>query len=132
MRTLVTISLSFLVFFQSVGIGVSDVFLLTDLVEHAKYHYEEYGDDAFAFFEKHYGVLKDEHQKIHQEEKSQHENLPFQHVNCNHLLAEVVVFGYEFSLKKSVVSYAASPHFYYQDLYSFIERASIFQPPKTA
>ena len=58
MKTLFAISLSLLVFFQSVGIGISDVFMLTDLVEHAKFHSEEYGDDFFAFFDKHYGALK--------------------------------------------------------------------------
>ncbi len=111
---------------------MSDVFMLNDLVEHAKFHSEEFGDDFFTFFEKHYGDLKTEHQKSHQDEKSQHENLPFQHNHCNHLLAEVIVMGYEFPFEKSVVTYTANPHFYYQDLYYFLERASIFQPPKIA
>lgn len=132
MKTIVAISLSFLVFFQSVGFGMADIFTLNDLVEHAKYHSEEYGDDFLTFFQKHYGELKAEHQKSNNEEKSQHEKLPFQHNNCIHLLAEVVVIDYEFPLEKSVVSYMVNPHFYYQDLYSFLERASIFQPPKIA
>lgn len=132
MKTIVAISLSFLVFVQSVGFGMSDIFMLKDLVEHANFHSKEYGDDYFTFFEKHYGNLKGEHQKKHQEEKSQHEKLPFQHNNCNHLIGEVIVFGYEFHLEKSTVSYTADPHFYYQDLYSFLERASIFQPPRLA
>lgn len=106
--------------------------MLNDLVEHANYHSEEFGDDFFTFFEKHYGDLKTEHQKNDEKGKSQHENLPFQHNHCNHLLAEVIVLSYEFPLEKSVVSYTANPHFYYQDLYSFLERASIFQPPKIA
>ncbi|MGB3343912.1 MAG: hypothetical protein WBA61_08375 [Aequorivita sp.] len=132
MKIIVAISLSFLVFFQSVGFGVADIFMLTDLVEHVKYHSEEYGDDFLTFFQKHYGELKSEHQKSHKEEKSQHEKLPFQHNNCNHLLAEVIVGSYEFQLEKSIVSYTATPHFYYQDLYSFLERVSIFQPPQLA
>lgn len=132
MKTIVAISLSFLVFFQSVGIGMADIFTLNKLVEHAQYHSEEFGDDLFTFFQKHYGELKAEHQQNHKEEKSQHEKLPFQHNNCNHLLAGAVVIGYEFTLEKTVVSYTVNPHFYYQDLYSFLERASIFQPPKIA
>lgn len=132
MKIIVAISLSFLVFFQSVGFGVADIFMLTDLVEHVKHHSEEYGDDFLTFFQKHYGELKAEHQKSHKEEKSQHEKLPFQHNNCNHLLAEVIVSSYEFQLEKSIVSYTATPHFYYQDLYSFLERVSIFQPPQLA
>ena len=111
---------------------MSDIFMLTDLVEHAQFHSEEYGDDFFTFFEKHYGDLKAEHQKTHKEEKSQHEKLPFQHNSCNHLVADVIVIDYVFTLEKAVVSYTANPHFYYQDLYSFLERSSIFQPPKIA
>lgn len=111
---------------------MSDIFMMTDLVEHAKYHSEEYGDNFFTFFEKHYGDLKTEHQKSNKEERSQHEKLPFQHNSCNHLLAEVVVIDYVFPLEKTVVSYTADPHFYYQNLYSFLERVSIFQPPQIA
>lgn len=132
MKTIVAISLSLLVFVQSLGFSISDIFMINDLVEHAKYHSEEFGDDFFTFFEKHYGDLKTEHQKTHKDEKSQHEKLPFQHNHCNHLLAEVIVIGYEFPLGKSIVYYTADPHFYYKNLYSFLERASIFQPPKIA
>lgn len=132
MKTIVAISLSFLVFFQSVGIGISDIFMMRNLMEHARYHSEEFGDDFFTFFEKHYGDLKTEHQRDHQEEKSQHEKLPFQHNNCNHLVAEVVIFAYNFPLEKCGISHTTNPHFFYQDLYSYLERVSIFQPPKTA
>ncbi len=132
MKIIVAISLSFLVFIQSVGLGLADVFMLKDLVEHVQFHSEEYGDDFFTFFEKHYGDLKTEHQNTHNGEKSPHEKLPFQHNNCNHLLAEVIMVGYQFPIEKSVGIYTANPHYYYQDLYSFLERASIFQPPKIA
>ncbi|HLV91627.1 MAG TPA: hypothetical protein VKX34_00780 [Aequorivita sp.] len=132
MNILISISLSLLVFFQSIGFGVADIFMMSDLVEHAKYHSEEYGDDFLTFFEKHYGELRAEHQQNQKEEKSQHEKLPFQHNSCNHLMAEVIVIGYEFPLKKSVVTSTVNQHFYYQDLYSFLERASIFQPPQFA
>lgn len=132
MKTIITLSLSFLVFFQGVGLGVSDVFMLTGFVEHAKFHSEEYGDDFFIFIEKHYGALKTEHHKTHQKEKSQHEKLPFQHNSFNHNLSEIVLINYEFALNRAISSFTTKHHFYYQDLYSFLERASIFQPPKIA
>lgn len=132
MKILISISLSFLVFFQSVGLGVADIFMMADLVEHAQFHSEEYGDDFLTFFEKHYGELRTEHQQNQKEEKSQHEKLPFQHTSCNHLMAEVILISYEFPLEKLVVSSTVNPHFYNQDLYSFLERASIFQPPQFA
>lgn len=132
MKAVLVISLSLLVFFQSVGIGVSDLFMLSELIEHAKYHSEEYGDDFFTFFEKHYGDLKLEHQKTNTEERAQHEKLPFQHNNVNHLLSEVVVPFYQLSLKKSVSLYDSKKLFYYKDLYSFLQKGSIFQPPQFA
>ena len=115
-----------------VGISISDILMLKDLVEHVKYHSEEHEDDLTTFFEKHYGSLKEEHQKTNKEEKSQHEKLPFQHNSTNHLLVDLLVFDYGFPLTKPVNSYIANSHFYYQDLYSFLERTSIFQPPKIA
>lgn len=129
MKTLVAISLSFLIFFQSVGFGIDDMFMLRDLTEHFKCHSEKYGDSVFDFFQKHYGSLQKEHSK---EEDSHHENLPFQHHNCQHLVAEVILVAYEFPFKKSVVNTMAKPHFFYKDLYSFLENSPIFQPPQLA
>lgn len=132
MKMLVSISLSLIVFFQSVGVNISDVLMVNDLVEHAKYHAEEYGDDFTAFFEKHYGSLKAEHQASNSHKDSPHEKLPFQHNNCNHLLPEVVVIAYDFMIEKAVITAEIKPDFYYQNPYSFLERASIFQPPRVA
>jgi len=130
MKTLVAISLSLIVFSQSVGIGISDVLMVNDLLEHAKYHAQEYDDDFSSFFEKHYGALKSEHQKSNNHHP--HEKLPFQHNNCNHLLTEVVVIAYDFVIEKSVISAEVKPDVYYQNPYSFLERVSIFQPPRAA
>ncbi|MDX1783225.1 MAG: hypothetical protein R3361_03620, partial [Aequorivita vladivostokensis] len=85
MKTILAISLSFLVLVQSAGLGVNDILLLGRFVEHAEYHSENYGDDFFNFVEKHYGSLKMEHQKNHNEEDEEHEELPFQHISCHHL-----------------------------------------------
>lgn len=132
MIRLLAIFLSLSVFSQSVGIVVSDFFMLKDLIEHANFHSEKYGDNFLTFFEKHYGALKAEHQEEHQEEKPQHEKLPFQHNNCNHKLSEVVVVGYDFPIKNTLVSYASEHHFHYKNLYHFLESVPIFQPPKIA
>ncbi|MFB9055695.1 hypothetical protein ACFFU9_02980 [Mariniflexile ostreae] len=131
MKTLTTILLSCLVLFQSAGISISDTFKLIDLVEHTKYHSQEYGDDCFTFFEKHYGALKTSHQKNHKEEKSQHERLPFQHINANHSSFEVVVMSYEFYLDTPILTLISNSHFYYQNLYSYLKRPSVFQPPQS-
>ncbi|MBK5214320.1 MAG: hypothetical protein JJE55_11745 [Flavobacteriaceae bacterium] len=132
MKTLIAISLSFLVFFQSAGLGVTDIFLFGRFVEHAEYHSENYGDDFFTFYEKHYGSLKAEHQKNYNEEKQEHEELPFQHISCHHVLTDVVLVPYEIPILRGEIFIQHSHTFYYQNLYSSLEKVSIFQPPKFA
>ena len=132
MKKVVIILISLLVFFQSMGVNIADVYLLKDLLEHVQYHSEDIGDDFLMFFQKHYGDLKAEHHNNNKEEKSQHEKLPFQQNKCNHLLTEIVVLDYGVLLEKPLFSYTANSHFYYQDLYSSLERDSIFQPPQIA
>lgn len=131
-KIIITISLSFLVFFQSVGIGMADIFLLGRFVQHAEYHSENYGDDFFTFFEKHYGSLKTDHQKNHKEEKQEHEQLPFQHVSCHHVLNDVVLETFEIPILKAEINTLPLHTFHYQNLYASLEKVAIFQPPKSA
>jgi|SRR5690554_5038544 len=132
MKILVAIFLSFLISFQSVGIGISDLFMLNELIDHVDFHAEEHGDDFFDFFEKHYGSLKAEHEQTHQEEKAQHQKLPFQHYNLAHISSAVIINGYEFYFKKPLETVFVQHNSYYLSLYSFVESISIFQPPQKA
>lgn len=132
MKTIVAISLSLLVLFQSAGLCVSDFFMLKDLIEHAEYHSEEYGDNFFTFFEKHYGSLKTEHQEQENQEQTQHEKLPFQHTTSHQLLIEGIVSDYEVNLNKAAKFYRVKPNFYYENHYSFLKTTSILQPPQHA
>ncbi|KJJ39063.1 hypothetical protein [Aequorivita vladivostokensis] len=132
MKSLFAISFSLLVVFQSVGFGMQDIFLLGRLVQHAEYHSKNYGDDFFNFVEKHYGSLKMEHQKNHNEEDEEHEELPFQHISCHHLSTDVVLVPFEISIVKVEIHARQSHTFHYQNLYSSLEKFSIFQPPKFA
>jgi hypothetical protein len=131
-KTIIAISLSFLVFFQSAGLGMSDIFLLGRFVEHAQYHSENYGDDFLTFFEKHYGSLKTDHQKNHKEEEQEHQELPFQHISCHHVLTDVVLVPFEIPIVKVEINKKQLHAFHYQNLYSSLEKFSIFQPPKFA
>lgn len=132
MKVIVTISISILIFFQSVGLGASDILMLKNLVEHAQYHSETYGDDFRTFIKKHYGSLKKKHQKEHKGEKSEKEKLPFQHNCFHHLMNEVTLMAYEFPFKEPVISPTANINFHYENLYSSFEKHSIFQPPEYA
>ena len=78
MIRLTSILLSSLMLLQSLHFGVADLMQLDDLLEHARYHHQEFGDSFLTFLSKHYGDQKEEHQQKHQEEQPDHEQLPFQ------------------------------------------------------
>ena len=73
----VAIFLSVILMSQGLFVGFLELERMDALVEHAKFHQEQYGDDMAVFFDKHYGDLKDEHFEEHQEERSDHEQLPY-------------------------------------------------------
>ena len=59
----VSIAASFLILIQSFNICISDLVDLSELIEHAKFHSEKYGDNLFVFLSKHYGELEADHNK---------------------------------------------------------------------
>ncbi|WP_088340211.1 hypothetical protein [Robiginitalea sediminis] len=73
-----SIVLSALLLLQSLHLSFQDLAQLDDLLEHARYHKEQFGDNLVTFISKHYGDLKEDHNQNHQEEREQHERLPFQ------------------------------------------------------
>nr|WP_238566877.1 hypothetical protein [Nonlabens ulvanivorans] len=78
MSKLISISISIIILMQSFGIQINDISQIDEFIEHAQFHNEEYGDNIIVFIAKHYGELKAEHAQDHQEEKEEHEELPFQ------------------------------------------------------
>jgi hypothetical protein len=129
---LFAISLSALLLIQSFNIGTDDIMQLDELIEHAQFHEQEYGDDFFVFISKHYGELKAEHSKNHQEEQNEHEQLPFQ---CQGHAATVIAF-----LSENQNSYSndieildtTESNFHYLNLYSSLHDKELLQPPKQA
>ena len=79
MSKLFSISLSLVILIQSLGISIADIAQIDEFIEHAQFHSEQHGDNVLVFISKHYGELKASHEKEHQEEKEDHEQLPFQH-----------------------------------------------------
>ena len=113
----VSITASFLILIQSFNICISDLVDLSEFIEHAKFHSEKYGDNLFVFISKHYGELEADHNKKHQEEKQDHEELPFQHQPHMALLSAFLT---------------STANFYYQASYSNCEKEGLFQPPRAA
>lgn len=132
MSKLFSISFSFFILFQSFGISISDVAQIDEFIEHAQFHSEQYGDNVFVFISKHYGELKAEHEKDHQEEREDHEKLPFNHNNCSHTSALIVfVFNsYKQDFNIPEVLELRTHHFFYQSPSSSIYSEGPFQPPR--
>jgi hypothetical protein len=101
-------------------------------MEHAQFHKQEYGDNFFVFLSKHYGVLKVEHNKNHQEEQNDHEELPFQ---CQGHVSSVIAF-----ISQNLQSYSGDleildtteSNFQYLNLYHSLLDKELLQPPKQA
>lgn len=132
MSKLVSISISFVILIQSFGISLYDLAQLDTFFEHAQFHSEQYGDNVFVFISKHYGELKTNHEKEHQEEKENHEQLPFNHHNCSHIssITDFVLITYREGLKTTRFSEQTETNFYYQASSSSQHSEGLFQPPQ--
>lgn len=122
--------MSFLLLVQSINIGADDIMQLDELIEHATFHKVEYGDNFFVFLSKHYGELKTEHSKKHQEEQKDHEQLPFQ---CQGHLLTITAFVLQHSFTDSnaiELSDAKEANFHYLASMSSLHKKGLLQPPK--
>lgn len=132
MSKLTAIVLSGLILIQSFHLVAKDILQLDELIEHAQFHKQEHGDSFLVFLSKHYGELKLDHSKNHQEEQSEHEQLPFQ---CQGHSSTFIAFlqfnstnhssGFEF-LKSS------ETNFIYLNLYASLHDEELLQPPRHA
>ena len=127
MSRLLSIFLSILVFGQTLNIGTEDFSKIDVLLKHAKFHQEKYGDNFFEFMIEHYAFGKQEHQPYHQE----HKNLPFKHLDCSHVSSFIPLQMECYSLKNLEIP-TSKPVFFYKEIGSLFEKASIFQPPKVS
>lgn len=118
---------------QSFNIPVNDMVELDDLIAHARFHSQEYGDNFVVFLSKHYGELKNEHNQQHQEEQQEHEKLPFQHQCQNAALSAFVLNVSDIgALNTATLGLHLESEYFYQATYSSLEREGPFQPPRQA
>lgn len=133
MAKLLSIATSLLILIQSFGIHADDLAVLDELIEHAEYHAIEHGDNFLVFISKHYGELKAEHSQKHQEEREDHERLPFQH-HCHSttLLSAFVLNQIDTdSLTVQPITERDSNFFYFVSYHS-LALGELFQPPRQA
>jgi hypothetical protein len=132
MKFLVSISLSAILLLQGFNFGLPDLIRVGDLLEHANFHAETYGDSFAVFLSKHYGELKEQHNREHQEEEREHEKLPFNHQASAHSFTGFVLTNSNFDTLKFTVISVSTPIFFYENSYSSPGESGIFQPPRFA
>ena len=132
MSKLFAILLSSLILLQSIRIDYDDIIQIDDLFEHAQFHKAEYGDNFLVFISKHYGELKDDHSKNHQEEEKDHEQLPF---HCHDHMVTITAFVIHKSYSDiELVEFLElkDNRFHYQSSLSTLHKKGLLQPPKHA
>ena len=132
MSKFLAIGLSVVILFQGLRLDVGDLAHMDELLEHARFHADKYGDNFFVFLSKHYGELQEEHTQDHQEEQKEHEKLPFNNTYCSHVLTVYVVNRFEMKVNMATPEVDYTTNFLYLDNYVFLEKTDIFQPPQLA
>ena len=124
--------LSSVILLQSFGMHIDDLVQIDEFIEHAQFHSEQYGDNVLVFISKHYGELKAAHDKEHQEEKKEHDQLPFQH--HSHTIS-VMDFAINTTiLEQNILDFLEHKrfNFHYQAPFSSLHSEGILQPPRLA
>lgn len=130
MSKILAILLSSVLLLQTAGISASDVLHLDEFIEHAKFHKTEHGDSFFTFLSKHYGEQKSEHSQKHEEEKNEHEQLPF---NCQgqFIVISALLLNQPLIVTNNIdFSKETETNFYYQSSFSSLHKQALLQPPK--
>ena len=124
--------LAVLILSQGIFANTDILFETSELIEDYQLHKVNYGDDLSTFISKHFGNLKESHQKQHQKEHEQHKH-PVQNNAGNTTYQIDYAFSASFVMMKNVVEIISSTsNFHYSDLFSTFERRKIFQPPRFA
>lgn len=132
MIRILSISLSLLILIQSFNISIGEIVEMDELIEHAQFHSEEYGDNFLVFLSKHYGELKSEHSEKHKEEQKDHEELPFQHQMHTPALSAFVIDDLDMITINPNFAVHNSGNYFYLDSHSFLIDKGLFQPPRQA
>ena len=125
-----SIALSFSILIQSLGLCLDDIVQIDEFIEHAQFHSQQHGDNIIVFISKHYGELKADHEKEHQEEKEDHEKLPFQHQSHVSIIAVISLDTIKKEFKTPEFSEFNTHIFYYQAPSSSLHLEGLFQPPR--
>lgn len=131
MSKLLAILLSGVILIQSFHVMAEDFLQLDELLEHAQFHKQEHGDNFLVFLSKHYGELKLDHSENHQEEQSEHEQLPFQcQGHPSTFLAYLQFNSSSFINGFDALNSTPETNFHYLNLYASLHEEALLQPPR--
>lgn len=130
MSKFISIALSSIILIQSLGMTVHDIAQIGKFIEHAQYHSEAYGDNVFVFISKHYGDLKANHEQEHQEEKKEHDQLPFNHQSHLCAISAFILNTPIAEIHSIEFSDYQCHNFIYQEPSSSVFKEGPFQPPR--
>lgn len=130
MNVVLNISLSLMILIQSIGISFNDIVQLDEFIEHAQFHSEQHGDNFLDFVSKHYGSLKADHEKLHQDEQEEHEELPFQHHSHISSISTFILNTQKADFSVPDIVEYKDHNFYYQEPSSTLHTDGLIQPPR--
>ncbi|MAD96430.1 MAG: hypothetical protein CMB99_03795 [Flavobacteriaceae bacterium] len=126
MKKILSILLTQLILIQSLQIGFDDFVKIENLLEHAQYHQEQYGDTFFEFLMEHYA--DDDHPIVEHEE---HKDLPFKK-DANHLNQAPIMIAFQ-AVKYDLAQQSNQQKkgsFFYKEPVTESSHSIILQPPK--
>ncbi len=121
---------SLIILLQSFGIQVNDISRMDKFIEHAQFHSDRYGDGIVVFIAKHYGELKSDHAIDHQEEKEDHDQLPFQHHSHLSSSSSFILNSFKEEIKSIELRVLNKHYFHYQEPSSSLHLEGLLQPPR--
>ena len=127
MKGILSAFLGFFIFFQSINVMMIDILKLNELIEHAQFHEEEYGDDWLTFYIKHFGDESENHLANQHQEK--HNKLPIHdHLNISNSPVFVLSNSLDIKLNDNFQTNTTVYYSYIEMCSNFIGK-DIFQPP---
>lgn len=132
MSKLIAILLSGFILIQSFQISIDDIMQLDELIEHAQFHKQEYGDGFFVFLSKHYGEQKAAHTEHNHKEQNEHEQLPFQCQGHYISILAIVQIPFQQSIDTFEITTSSEANFHYLNLYASLSDTQLLQPPRQA
>ena len=123
------IALATIITVQASHITLGDVLQFDELIGHARFHKEQYGDSFASFLIKHYGDQQAAHMNDRSNEREDHQKLPFQH-GFNHLncpVALLVDIEFEFRVTEYKTN---SKDNYFHKLHGDLLVFQALQPPR--